>query len=139
MSASDRIRSETRWRSVMSCDALNWATIDLSTCRSENIGEMSHKRLVEYQSNHYLVGDGGQHTLVVVCAEVAQDVGKLVLLRARKHTQADVHHLQVCATGDTIKFGIWACMNACSNSSVPLVPVGEEMRWGLERMSITVG
>ncbi len=138
MRASDRIRSETRWRSVMSCDALNWATMDLSTWMSGNIGEIRHTILVRYQSSRYLVGNGGQHTLVVVCAEVAQDVGQLVLLRARKHTQADVHHLQVCARTNRMNFGLRVCINAC-NSDVPLVPVGEEMRWGFERMSMTVG
>jgi len=43
----------------------------------------------------HLVADRRQHALVVVDAEVREDVGEVLLLGAREHAQVDRHDLQV--------------------------------------------
>ena len=74
--------------------------------------ELCHDALEHLQPTHIslmsrdwvqadLVGDGGQHTLVPVRAEIAEDGGQVVLLRPRQHAQTDVHHLQVYSKHET--------------------------------------
>lgn len=41
----------------------------------------------------HLVADGGEHTLVIVGAQLTRDLRQLTLLWPEQHTQRDVHSL----------------------------------------------
>lgn len=58
----------------------------------------------------HFVDDGGQHTLVIVLAQVLVEIGQVGGQWPRQHAQRDTHHLQVCRREAFIKRGSY-----CSN------------------------